>query len=180
MRLRHSALSRLYGATAFRLQGVAQHGQRSEAFDPVQPWLDAKQCTGDLAVFLVRGSPPIHLVSVSSNLRQERLNAVGRFQADAQGTEQPQPVQRERLLQPLVKAGDRRGVQEQEFGPQPQQSGLRQDIGRSLVGRLERATPGSLLTCREVADDIFSLMPLTALDQSRGTEDRLEGLSRRR
>jgi hypothetical protein len=131
------------------------------ALDPVQARLDGQQRTGDPAVLLLGVAPPIDLGGVRPELRVERLDAVGRLQADAQGAEQPQPVQRERLLEPLVKAGDRRGVQEPEFGPTPQQGGLRQDIGRLLVGRLEFPAPESLLTFWEVVDDIFSLMSLS-------------------
>ena len=86
------------------LKCLAQEGQVPVALDPVQARLDAEQRTGDPAVFLFGGSPPIDLVGVGPDLRQERLNAVGRLQADAQGAEQPQPVQRERLLEPLVEA----------------------------------------------------------------------------
>jgi len=49
-------------ATEFRLQRLAQHGERPEAFDPPQARLDVQKRGGQPALFLIGGAPPIHLI----------------------------------------------------------------------------------------------------------------------
>ncbi len=80
--------------------------------DPPQARLNGQQRTGHPALLLVGAAPAIDLVGVRADLREERLQAVGGLQADAEGAKQAHPVQGERLLQTLIEAADRRLVEE--------------------------------------------------------------------
>lgn len=158
------------------LKRSAQRWQVPVALDPVQTRLDGQQRRGHPAVLLLGVAPPITLIGVGPELRIERLDAVRRLQADAQGAEQAQMMQGERLIQAFVEACDRRGVQEPQFGPKAEQRRLRQDRGRLLVGRLERAAPERALALREVRHTVLSRMPLTPLHEGLRPEDRQQSL----
>ncbi len=80
------------------------------AFDAAQARFDRQQGTGHPAMLLVRRPPPIHFVGQLPDLRQERLQTVGRLPTDAERFEEAQPMQGQRLLQAFVQAGRGRAV----------------------------------------------------------------------
>ena len=143
------------------------------AFDPPQARFDVQQRRGHPPLLLVTGPPAIDLVGPLADLGHDRLQTVGGLQAAAQGLEQSQPVQGQGLLEPLVQARDRGGVDEAELLPEPVEGRLRLGVARLLVGCLELPPPRGLLGRREVAHHILSLVPLTALHQRLRAEDRL-------
>ena len=49
-------------------------------------------------------------------------------------------------------------------------------VGRLLVGALQLPAPRPALGFEEMADDVFSLVPLTALDEGSVSEDLPDGL----
>jgi len=147
------------------------------ALDAAQAWLDGQQRTCHPALLLVTAPPAIDPLSVRPNLRQERLQAVGSLQADAEGPKQAQPVQGEGLLHAFVQAANGRLVDQRQLPADPQQGRLRLSIGRPLVGGLELPAPGRLLGLREVPDDLLPLVPLAALHQRLAAEHGLDRLA---
>ena len=85
--------------------------------------------------------------------------------------EEAKSVEREGVLQPLLKGARRLPIDLLKLGVEigePLFGGL---VGRFLVGPLEPGSPGFLVGLRQVADNIFPLVPLTALDLSSVAED---------
>jgi len=64
-------------ATEFRVQRLAQHGERPEALDPPQAWLDIQEGRSEPTLCLVRGAPAIDFIGTLPEKRIERLQAVG-------------------------------------------------------------------------------------------------------
>jgi len=77
------------------------------AFDPPQSRFDGQQRAGDPAVLLVRRAPPVDLVGDLAELGIDRFQTVGGLEADPERVEEPQPMQRERVLEAFVQTGAR-------------------------------------------------------------------------
>lgn len=108
--------------------------------------------------------PPFHVVGVALDLFVEALDAVGRLQAPSQLLEQAKPVEGERLFQPFHERIGRLPVDLLQLGMEtgePLFGGL---VGRLLVDPLELPPPLFLVGLRKVADHVFPLVPLAALD----------------
>ena len=78
--------------------------------------------------------------------------------------EEPEPVQRQGLLQPFLEGTRRLAVdllQLRVKTGKPLFGGL---VGRLPIGPLEPGSPSFLVGLRQMADYVFSLVPLAALD----------------
>ena len=82
----------------------------------------------------------IDLRGPALDARVDRLNGIGRFQARAQRTKKTEAVERQSLLEALVQAGGRRGIEQDEFGADLLEGARRGLAGRVLIRRLQFAT----------------------------------------
>ena len=94
------------------------------AFDPPQARLNEYQRAGDPPLFLVGRPPVIHLVRQLPELGVERFQTVRGLEADAQGGEHAEAMQRQRLLESLVQAGHGGEIHRSQCLPQPEQCRL--------------------------------------------------------
>lgn len=114
------------GSADLGLERRAEQRQMAEAIDPPQPRFNGQQRARDPTLLLVRRAPVVDLVGDLAELGIERFQAVRGLQTDAQGLEETQLVQRERVLEPFIQ-----------------------------TGRLQLAPPGGLLGLGQVGDHVF-------------------------
>ena len=130
MRLCSLGPSRCHLPPELRLQRLVEERQGLEALDPAQPRLDVEERGGQPAVFLLRGAPVRDLPGPLADERVDGFEAVRGLQADPQGPKDPEPVQRERLLEPLVEALHGRCIHEAQFLAHPEERRLRLGVAR--------------------------------------------------
>ena len=108
--------------------------------------------------------PAFYIVDVLPDITHEALDAIGRLQALAQLVEKSKTVEGEGFLQSLLEGACRSPIDLLQLGVETDESLFGGLVGRFLVGSLEPGSPGFLVGLRKVADNIFPLVPLTALD----------------
>ncbi len=87
------------------LERRVERRQVGVAFDPSQSRFDGQQRAGDPALFLVRRAPPVDLVGDLAELGIERCQTVRGLQTDPERLKEPQPMQRERVLEAFFRTG---------------------------------------------------------------------------
>ena len=85
--------------------------------------------------------------------------------------EEPEPVQRQGLLQALLEGACRLAVDLLQLSVKTGKPLFGRLVGRFLVGPLEPGSPGFLVGLRKVADYVFSLVPLATLNLSSVSEN---------
>ena len=91
--------------------------------------------------------------------------------------EEPEPVQRQGLLQALLEGACRLAVDLLQLNVKTGKPLFGRLVGRLLVSPLEPGSPSFLVGLREVADYVSSLVPLAALNLSSVSEDLANGLA---
>ena len=91
--------------------------------------------------------------------------------------EEPEPVQRQGLLQALLEGACRLAVDLLQLSVKTGKPLFGRLVGRFLVSPLEPGSPSFLVGLRKVADNIFPLVPLAALNLSSVSEDLANGLA---
>ena len=91
--------------------------------------------------------------------------------------EEPEPVQRQGLLQALLEGACRLAVDLLQLSVKTGKPLFGRLVGRFLVSPLEPGSPSFLVGLRKVTDDIFPLVPPTALNLSSVSEDLANGLA---
>ncbi|MDQ2890922.1 MAG: hypothetical protein M3R65_10300 [Gemmatimonadota bacterium] len=70
------------------------------------------------------------------------------------------PLQRERFFQSLLKASSSRLVHRSRLAYEPPERTLRVSVDRLRISGLELSAPRHVLSFREIAEHVFSLLPL--------------------
>ena len=91
--------------------------------------------------------------------------------------EEPEPVQRQGLLQALLEGACRLAVDLLQLSVKTGKPLFGRLVGRFLVSPLEPGSPSFLVGLRQVADNVLALVPLAALDLGSPTEDLANGLA---
>jgi len=174
MDLRSSMLSSALLSRDLRLKCSAEKRKRAIPSDPSQPGFDIEEGRGQPAVLLVGRPPGGDLGGPVPDEGVDGFQAVRGLQADPQGPEDAQAVQREGLLEALVETLDGRLVQEAQLLAAAEERRLGLGVARPLVGVLELPAPRRLLPLGEVRDDVLPLVPLAALDHGLRPEGGLD------
>ena len=121
--------------------------------------------------------PAFHVAGVVLHLSVEVLDTVGRFQAPPQLLEEPKSMERERFLQAFSKGACRLAVDLLQLRVKTGKPLFGRLGGRFLVSPLEPGSPRFLVGLRQMADYVFSLVSLAALNLSSVSEDLANGLA---
>jgi len=110
----------------------------------------------------------VHFLYPRFDARVDRLKEVRRLQADAELAKHTKAVQCERLLQALLKAGQRGRIEQPKLLADLLQRPRRRVVRRVLVGGLELLPNHRPVLLREVAHHVLPLVPLAALQDQQG------------
>lgn len=103
---------------------------------------------GHPPVALKRVMPALYVANVVFDISHEALDAIGGLEAPAQLVEEPEPMERQGLLQALLERTSGLAVDLLQFGVEigePLPGGL---VGGLLIGPLEPGSPGFLVVLR--------------------------------
>ena len=122
--------------------------------------------------------PTLYAVDVFSNISHEALDAIGSLQTLPQLIEEPEPVQRQGLLQALLDGACRLPIDLLQLSVKTGKPLFGRLVGRFLISPLKFPTPRFLVGLRQITDYVLALMPLASLDLGALAEYLIDGLAK--
>ena len=136
------------------------------------------KCQGHPLVPLRGAAGTFYIVDVLPDITHEALDAVGRQRALPKLVEEAKSVERESVLQPLLKGARRLPIDLLKLGVEigePFFCGL---VRRFLISPLKFPTPRFLVGLRQITDYVLALVPLASLDLGALAEYLIDSLAK--